>query len=224
VTLASLLNLPGVSESVSAAESAVTAVQLSARRRSSQLADAAGTAAGVATAALEECDTSLGIAVVAEANQVARLILQAPLQAIARLHLVAGADEPLEDRGRPIPEFSEGPRLTAIGSLISSSANLPAVIVAAVVHGELATLSPFRSANGLVARGAWRAVMIGRGLDPTALAMPEVGLNDLGRSAMLSALESYRSGTSEGVAIWLRHCALSVEHGAKALDELIRRP
>jgi hypothetical protein len=51
----------------------------------------------------------------------------------------------------------------------------PAMLVAAVVHGELATAAPFASHNGIVARAAERLVLVARGVDSTSLLVPEEG-------------------------------------------------
>ncbi|EUA24311.1 hypothetical protein I552_3251 [Mycobacterium xenopi 3993] len=47
-------------------------------------------------------------------------------------------------------------------------------MVAAVAHGELLTLAPFGSADGVVARAVSRLVTVATGLDPHGLGVPEV--------------------------------------------------
>ena len=44
------------------------------------------------------------------------------------------------------------------------------------VHAELATLRPFVTGNGVVARALGRALVVGRGLDPTGVAVWEAAL------------------------------------------------
>jgi hypothetical protein len=88
------------------------------------------------------------------------------------------------------------------------------MLVAALVHGELAALTPFGTADGVVARAAGRLTGINRGLDPKAVSVPEVGFAELGREAYEEALAGYASGTSAGVAGWLVHCCRATEHGA----------
>jgi len=101
---------------------------------------------------------------------------RAPLQALARLHTLAAAD--LTDGaslGRPVtgrPALSR--RLAGLVQLVLV-APWPAPIMVAVVHGELITLRPFGSADGVVARAAARLTMISSGLDPHGLTIPEVG-------------------------------------------------
>jgi hypothetical protein len=132
---------------------------------------------------------------------------------LARLHVLAAAD--LADPaalGRPAPHA--GGRLAGLFSLVTGTTTAPAVIVAALVHGELAALAPFGVADGVVARGAGRLTGITRGLDPKAVSVPEVGFAELGREAYGAALAGYSSGTEAGVAAWLVHCCRATEHGA----------
>jgi hypothetical protein len=87
-------------------------------------------------------------------------------------------------------------------------------VVAAVVHGELAALAPFGTADGVVARAAARLTAIARGLDPKAVSVPEVGFLELGAEAYERALAGYASGEPDGLAGWLVHCCRATEHGA----------
>jgi hypothetical protein len=87
-------------------------------------------------------------------------------------------------------------------------------VLAAVVHGELAAIAPFGTADGVVARAAARLTGITRGLDPKAVSVPEVGFAELGREEYVRALAGYASGQPEGVAAWLVHCCRATEHGA----------
>jgi hypothetical protein len=138
---------------------------------------------------------------------------RAPGQVLARLHVLAAAD--LADRaglGRPAPHA--GPRLGGLLALATGTTTLPAVLLAALVHGELAALAPFGTADGVVARAAGRLTGITRGLDPKAVSVPEVGFVELGREAYGHALAGYASGGPDGVAAWLVHCCRATEHGA----------
>ena len=138
---------------------------------------------------------------------------RAPGQVLARLHVLAAAD--LTDReavGRPAAHA--GPRLAGLFSVITGRTAMPAVLLAALVHGELAALAPFGTADGVVARAAARLTGITRGLDPKAVSVPEVGFVELGRDAYATALAGYASGEPEGLAGWLVHCSRATEHGA----------
>jgi hypothetical protein len=138
---------------------------------------------------------------------------RAPGQVLARLHVLAAAD--LADRadlGRPAAHA--GPRLSALFALVTGESTVPAVVVAAVVHGELAALAPFGLGDGVVARAAARLTGITRGLDPKAVSVPEVGFVELGPDRYVKALAGYSSGAPDGVAGWLVHCCRATEHGA----------
>jgi fido (protein-threonine AMPylation protein) len=84
------------------------------------------------------------------------------------------------------------------------------------VHGEILALQPFAWGNGLVARAALRLVLVGRGVDPDALSIPEEGMLELGEVSTREALAGYVSGDPAGVTRWLVHVASSVARGAAA--------
>ena len=177
----------------------------------------------------------------AEAGQLLSIWRQSPLRVLARLHLVAAAsnegevgrprqqgepvDEPLVEL--PLPSAAEvSGRLDGLADLIIAGGSAPALVTAAVVHGELLALRPFASHNGLVARTAERIVLIGSGLDPKSVCPAEVGHAELGRAAYLGALDGYASGTPEGMAAWIAHCGRAVELGARestAVCEALQR-
>jgi hypothetical protein len=137
---------------------------------------------------------------------------RAPRQALARLHALAAADlTPIDELGRPRPGTAD--RLDTLASVLGVT-SAPAVLVAGIVHGELLGLDAFAPASGLVARAAVRLTLIERGLDPKSLVVVEAGHREL-RAAYDAALEAYRSGTPEGIAQWLTHCADAVVAGAQ---------
>ncbi|MGW2113841.1 oxidoreductase [Streptomyces zhihengii] len=179
----------------------------------------------------------------AEAGQLLSIWRQSPLRVLARLHLVAAggasddasvgrprlagenADEPLIES--PLPDADEvAGRLDGLAALIIEGSEAPALVSAAVVHGELLALRPFVSCNGLIARTAERIVLIGSGLDPKAICPAEVGHAEQGRAAYAAAFEGYLSGTPEGMAAWIAHCGRSVELGVRestAVCEALQR-
>ncbi|WP_024760194.1 oxidoreductase [Streptomyces exfoliatus] len=191
----------------------------------------------------------------AEAGQLLSIWRQSPMRVLARLHLVAAGDagipgdagapgsvvagdevgrprldgetvdEPLIEAPLPAPSEVAG-RLEGLAELIVAGGDAPALVTAAVVHGELLALRPFTSYNGLVARAAERIVLIGSGLDPKAICPAEVGHAEQGRAAYLAAFEGYLSGTPEGVGAWIAHCGRSVELGVRestAVCEALQR-
>jgi hypothetical protein len=135
----------------------------------------------------------------------------APLQAMARLHLLAAADLTPETLGRP----AEGSgRLALLADLVAGGTAAPAPVLAAVVHGELLALAPFPSANGVVARAASRLTAIASGLDPHGLAVPEVGHLRAGAEYHRAAA-GFAEGTAEGLGTWIRHCCAQWEAGSR---------
>ena len=83
------------------------------------------------------------------------------------------------------------------------------------MHAELATASPFGSHNGLVARALERLVLVGRGVDPTSLVVPEAGHLAL-RPEYESNLRAYRDGGRAGVHAWLLLRRRGLPEGAEA--------
>jgi hypothetical protein len=178
---------------------------------------------------------------------------RAPLQALARLHVLAavdlgvetellgrprttgerGVDDPL-GLGEPPAPVEVDARLDGLCRLLLAPTTAPAVVVAAVVHGELLALRAFGSVDGLVARAAARLVLVDRGLDPKAVSAPEVGHAELDAAglrahhahAYAEAAHGYVGGGADGLAQWLVHCARAVALGAQegvAVCEAIRR-
>lgn len=178
----------------------------------------------------------------AELGQVLDAWRRSPAQALARLHVIAAAglvDDPdLLGRPRsvgvePADPLGLGPapdplevsaRLEGLSRVLLTT-RAPAVVVAGVVHGELLALRAFGVADGLVARGAARLVLIERGLDPKAVSAPEVGHVELGEGYVRAA-RAYVGGGPEGVAVWLVHCAEAIGLGAlegRAVCEALAR-
>ena len=100
-------------------------------------------------------------------------------------------DEPLIELRRCRTRARSPARLDGLAELVIAGSAAPALVTAAVVHGELLALRPFGSYNGLVARAAERIVLIGSGLDPKSICPAEVGHAELGRAAYLAALDGY---------------------------------
>jgi len=91
---------------------------------------------------------------------------------------------------------------------------VPAPVLAAVVHGELLTLAPFGTADGVVARAVSRLVTIATGLDPHGLGVPEVyWMRHTGDYR--AAARGFSSGTPDGLAAWLVLSARALHAGAR---------
>lgn len=160
----------------------------------------------------------------AETEHLRPVLIASPAQALARLHVAAAAGLlPAAQVGRPrmvgedareFMDLGAAPdadvvqqRLAGVADLVREAGRLPVPLVAALVHAEIAVVRPFVLGNGLVARSLERLVVQAAGLDPTGVAVPEVGYLDGGTTAYLGALAAYATGTREGVALWLRHSA-----------------
>ncbi|WP_432707445.1 oxidoreductase [Nocardiopsis ansamitocini] len=156
---------------------------------------------------------------------------KAPRQVLARLHVLAAADavptdslgrprmdgEPAEDPlgiGAPPSAAEASARLDALGQIVSTRSQTPALVVGAIVHGELMALRPFGWGDGIIARSAERMTLIERGLDPKSLVPTELGHQEL-EAEYGPALHGYLSGTAEGVGGWVAYCARAVASGAR---------
>jgi Fic family protein len=261
--LARIAALPGVPAAVDEARTACTRLRWhpALRRRAAEARAEAGVRAVRSSAALAGArlplplvrDAARGAAFfpVDAAGRTAHGVLRAhaeaealvagweraPLQALARLHVVAVAglvpddalgrprradEEPgdgadlLTSSGSavPPPPATQLPgRLAALTELLAAPPAVPALVVAGLVLAEITTLRPFVTGNGVVARALCRAVVVGRGLDPTGVAVWEAGLLAAGPPVPL-ALARYGQGSLEGVRGWLVLFARAVVEGA----------
>ncbi|MGU3433079.1 oxidoreductase [Actinomycetes bacterium M1A6_2h] len=233
--LGPILALPGVREAAERSRDALGAVHRHKSNRRGWPASAAEAAvrAARASAGIEGASLDLPAEgesadpVLAGALRVAQALdgdslpimvttwQRAPLQALARLHLLAAADlvTDHEELGRPRGDVSVAERLGLLADLVTGGTQVPAPIVAAVVHGELLSVRPFGTADGVVARAASRLVAASSGLDPHNLGVPEVSwLRRVG--AYRSGADGFASGTEQGVGSWVLLCCGSFEAGA----------
>lgn len=140
---------------------------------------------------------------------------RAPLQALARLHALAAAGLADEQRlGRPRPEPDIASRLDLLAQLVTGASSVPAAVLAGIAHGEVLTLAPFGSADGVVARAVSRLVTIASGLDPHGLGVPEVFWLRRSQEYRAAAAE-FAGGRPEGVGRWLVLSCRALEDGAR---------
>ena len=146
---------------------------------------------------------------------------KAPRQVLARLHVLAARGVvPAADLGRPT---TGAERIDALSALVVGAPDVPPMLVAAVVHGELLALRAFPGPGGVVARAAARLTLMAGGLDPRGLIAYEVG--HLAREAeYVGAAGAFATGTPDGLRAWIRHCAAAAELGAAALVEVCATP
>ena len=168
-----------------------------------------------------------------ELSELLPILRQAPAQALTRMHLLAAAGTADAARiGRPrLPGEAVDPepvmpaepvdaqqsaaRLSALTGVLAAPSKAPALVVAAVAHAELLATAPFGWGDGLIARAVFRLLLVDRGLDPNSLAIPEVGLVELGVDAYRTALAAYAEGTAAGIAAWIAHCGEALVLGAQ---------
>jgi hypothetical protein len=232
--LAPLLELPDVDPALVAARGAVDAAlrHRALRRSGGPLAAEIGLRSAVTSAALEGHGHELddvragtvtdpvvqgALRVSAALDSLAPRWITAPRQVLARLHLLAArgsvADEEL---GRPASGFE---RVDMLCALIGDPAGMPALLRAAVIHGELLAVRPFAGPNGVVARAAARLTLIADGLDPRGLIAPELG-HAAREPEYTGTANAFSTGTPDGVRSWLKHCCTSVTVAAAELSAL----
>ncbi|MBB5075618.1 oxidoreductase [Nonomuraea endophytica] len=233
--LAAVARLPGVPEAVDEAREAVDRLYRHRvlRRARPAVSTESSLRGARASAALEGADVTLdalrrdevsdpivqgALRASVEVGRLGPTWRKAPRQVMARLHSVAAAGLVGQDAlGRP---SAGGPRLDALFGLLETPTKAPALVLAAIVHAELAVLRPFGSADGIVARAAERLTLVEFGLDPKSIVAVEVGHLEQDYEA---GLKAYVDG---GVAEWVRQCAAAVSLGVRettAICEAMQR-
>ena len=155
-------------------------------------------------------------------------------QLVARVHAAAGRGWLPDDAlGRlrtdaaPQDLYGLGPapdgadlagRLDLLARVLGRT-HAPALVVAAVVHGELLTLRPFAAGNGVVARGLARLLLTARGLDPTGSVVPEAAWAEA-PNAYLGSAAGFATGTPGGVGAWVRAYGEAVVVGVDAARDV----
>ena len=174
-----------------------------------------------------------------EVQRSIRTHLGAPVRQVwASMATVAGReylDETRRGRPRTADELANDPlhtgiaydaddvavRLAMVVELLQQPTKAPALVVAAIAHGELLATQPFGAGNGVVARAYAQLITAQRGLDPDLLCMMDVGLMSLGRSAYVRAIRDYDTGGAEGVANWVTHIASAFERGGAVARDVL---
>ena len=227
-----VLAMHGVSDEVAAARAAVDqALALTVLRRRStevsaesvlrgawaaaRLSGSVATLDGVRTGAPSDDVARGALRAYADLGGLAEVWARAPRQVLARLHVLSARDLVAEAAlGRPVRGAD---RLDMLSDVMAAT-RAPAVVVAAVVLGEISALDPFPPSSPIVAWAAVRLTFVTRGLDPKSLVVPEVGAMTLD-----APLEAYRAGD---MAAWLRYVSRAVVDGAretKAICQALQR-
>lgn len=217
---AALGSLEGVSSALAAARDGIDALlrDRGLRRTGPEVTSESLLRGARASAALEgdDYDETGAVRLSTELLGLLPTWRSAPLQALARMHtLVARGSVPDDELGRPVRSAS---RLTDLANLVSKPTEGPGLLVAAVVHAEIAAAEPFVGHNGVVARAAERLVLVERAVDPASVTVPEAGHLALA-PAYRQLLAGYRAaGSGEGLQAthrWLLHCADAYAAGAE---------
>lgn len=241
---AALAARPDVAQSVQAARDAIDAVlwRRDVRGEAAQFAAAsrergARDSAAIDGADVVEVDASpmgrvleAALRLTAAVPTQVDVFAQAPLQALAHLHaLTAVGFVPESELGRPrAGEVADDPltlgslpparaaadRLALLADVLGRPTRAPALVVAALVHAELAVLRPFTWGSGLLARAGTRLVLASRGVDPSLFTVPERGFWEAGRPSYVRALRGYATGAPDGVAAFIRWHADACATGA----------
>ncbi|NJC82037.1 oxidoreductase [Planosporangium mesophilum] len=240
--LAPLLDLADVAPALDSARQAADAAMRhrALRRSGGQVAAEAGLRAAVASAALdghgyelEQVRSGLvtdpvlqgALRVSTALDGLTATWLRSPRQVLARLHVLAARGSVEEgELGRPVADPAIAARLDALSELIAGAganrdAGVPALLQAAVVHGELLALRAFAGPNGVVARAAGRLTLIAAGLDPRGLLAVDVG-HHRREPEYMGAAGAFATGTPDGLRSWLRHYASAVEVAAAELSDI----
>ena len=146
---------------------------------------------------------------------------RAPLQVLARLHVLAASAlepaVPTDRRGRPSSD-SAAQALAQVAALVLG-ASWPAVITAGAVQALLVRAAAFGTADGVVARAASRLTLMAATVDPRGLSVPEVGLWSQ-RSIYRATCVGFADGSDGGRTDWLLLFAGAVVLGAQEGERL----
>ena len=228
--LAPLLDLPGVTDAVATAREAVdevhghpanrrgwptTAAEASVRAARASAALDGGAAEIPESGTVDEPHLAGALRIAEQVGTLLPTWQRAPLQALARMHVLAATDLVDDDQlGRPRPGRGIAKRLDILAGLVAGGTSVPGPVLTAVVHGELLALSAFGSADGVVARAAARLTMVSTGLDHKGLIVPEVFF--LRRSERYQDwAREFTTGSEEGLSGWILLCCEAIEAGAR---------
>jgi hypothetical protein len=151
-----------------------------------------------------------------ELSALSALVLVSPGQALARAHsLAAFGVVPDAELGRLRDDAEVARRMTALADLLARPTEAPGLVLAAVVHAEIAVVTPFGSADGLVARAMEHMVLIATGVDPLGVIVVEAG-HAADPAAYVRALDAYAVGSIAGVRGWIVHCSRALALGVGA--------
>jgi hypothetical protein len=172
------------------------------------------------------------LGVTAEVEFQLKSFLKTPLQSWARLHsFIESGEERGRPRtnndvvdplhiGQPIDSALIESRMNDLVELVQNS-KAPAVLIASILHAELATIAPFARGSQMIARATSRMYLQAKQIDQLQLVMPEYGFYKIGRANYAKALIAYKSGTVAGVTEWIETHSKALEIGATSGEFLV---
>ena len=137
------------------------------------------------------------------------------VQELARPRLTQKADDPLHIGS--LPQHQEIPGALMRLSQQCSTTRVPAVLEAGYVHGEIMRLRPFTWGSGLVARATVRTGLSARSVDPSNFSIPENGIFESTRTAYVTAIRDFSTGTQAGIESYFKWFSASLGLGARAV-------
>lgn len=150
-----------------------------------------------------------------------------PLAAAGRL----GHAEVATPRPEGVAPLETGPGTAPQGSALEDrlggllhlleAPEAPALVRAAVVHGEMLVVRPFSAGNAALGRLLVRHLVTRDGLEPTGVAVPDV-YAARAPAAYAQAASAYASGTPEGVVAWVVWQAEALLLGIDQAREICR--
>lgn len=147
---------------------------------------------------------------------------RSPLQAFARLHALAAAGSVPDDAlGRPA-DAAGAARLGELARVVALPTEAPGLVVAALVHAEVATSGAFAAHGGMVARAAERLVLVVKGVDPASVVVPEAG-HAAEPAGYGAALTAYARGDATGIQQWLQYASQAQARAAEASPLAVAR-
>lgn len=214
--LLDLSRLEGVPSAVAASRAAVEVVlrDRGARQVPAEQSARALLAGAKASAATEGDGWEPGaVRLSTELIELAGTLRRAPGQVLARAHALVAKGRVPDDR-LGFARADDRGRFQAALELLSRPTKAPALVQAAIAHAELAHISPFGDADGIIARAVEHMVLIDAGVDPRAVLVPERGHLVAG-AAYAAGLQRYSSGGVNGVRDWVLQCARALTYGAE---------
>lgn len=221
-------SLTGIAQAAAATRDAVDVVlgQRPVQTGATALARQSVERGALASARLEDDDVGKGaLRATQEAPSLVSLWRTAPLQVLARLHLLAAVDLAEPDLlGRPSSPTAARRLAATMAEVARSSragSGVPALVVAAVVHAEAA--EAFAPAGGVVGRAAERVVLVASGVDRTGVLVPEEG-HLAERDGYLEERARLLTGTDVAVATWIERCCRAYTAAGEVTAQMVASP